>query len=161
MADLGPDKDTALDPETLAILAASIRDRELSAERKASIKARIQARLQAPAPEGTLTLRTGDGRWLPVAPGIEIKILHLDRQQKTQTSLWRLAPGAVLAEHHHRSDEECLVLEGEVHLGDHYVRAGDYHLAKAGYTHPPLETTSGALVLIRGEMHEALVGGLG
>jgi quercetin dioxygenase-like cupin family protein len=160
MADSEAESDTVLDAEMLAVLAASIGDRDLPAERKASIKARIQARIQAPAPEGTHTVRAGEGRWRSLAPGIDIKILHLDSQQKTQTSLWRLAPGAVLVEHQHRSDEECLVLEGEVHMGEYYVRAGDYHLAKAGHSHPRLETTNGALLLIRGEMHEALVSGL-
>ena len=156
MADSGPDRDSVLDAETLAALAASVRERDLSAERKDAIKSRIQSRLRASAPDGTFTVREGEGRWLPVAPGIEIKTLHVDRAQNTQTSLWRLAPGAVLVAHGHRCDEECLVLEGEVHTGDYYVRAGDFHLAKAGHRHPQLETTTGALLLIRGELREAL-----
>jgi hypothetical protein len=41
------------------------------------------------------------------------------------------------------------VIEGEVRIGDHIIRAGDLHVAAPGSHHEDFRTTTGALVLIR------------
>ena len=144
----------ALDSDTIAELALAIEPQEPSADRRDAMHARILARVRSRSPEGTVTVRAREGNWIHIAPLIEIKVLSEDRARNTQTTLWRMHSGAVLPAHEHAVDEECLVLEGEIHLGEHYVRAGDYHVALAGHRHPNLESTEGALFLIRGEYRE-------
>ena len=144
----------ALDADAISELSRAIRPEEPSTNRRDALKARILARVRAKSPDGTVTVRAHQGRWIQVAPLIELKVLNVDRESNSQTTLWRMQPGAVLPAHDHAMDEECLVLEGEVHLGDYYVRAGDYHKALAGHRHPNLETSEGALFLIRGEIRE-------
>ena len=53
----------------------------------------------------------------------------------------------------HADDEECLVLEGEVSVGDLRLRAGDFHVAARGSQHPRLESRPGALLLLSHALH--------
>lgn len=156
---IGKDTD-ALDPDTIEALARSVRSEEPPPTRRKAMHERVLGRVRARTPAGTVTVRAEEGQWVCVAPGIEIKVLNQDRTRNEQTTLWRLEPGAVLPAHDHESDEECLVLEGEIHFEDFYVRTGDFHLAKRGRRHPAIETTDGALLMIRGELHEHMAAGV-
>ena len=95
------------------------------------------------------TIRADGGDWQPYAPGIVKKPLHVDMEAGTQSFLLRLDPGAVADAHDHPADEECLVLEGELVIGDLVLRAGDYHLAPKGVPHKALEAPTGALLFVR------------
>jgi len=123
----------------------------LSLERKEKVWARILKRINVPGPEGTLTIRAGEGAWIPCGPGLEVKILYVDEQQGAQTALWRMQPGSMLPAHAHRIDEECLVLEGEIRAGDFVVRQGDFHVGFAKQSHSDIYSDNGALLLIRSE----------
>ena len=48
--------------------------------------------------------------------------------------------------HDHGFPEECLVLQGEITIGDITVCAGDYHFAAKGARHGTLTTRTGALL---------------
>ena len=48
-----------------------------------------------------------------------------------------------------RPPEECVVLEGEVWLGDVFCRAGDFHFAPAGLRHGAIRTEAGCLLYVR------------
>jgi anti-sigma factor ChrR (cupin superfamily) len=112
------------------------------------MRANVMASLSA-AP--TQVVRASEGEWKTLLPGITVKTLHVDREQGTQTSMWRLAAGARIPRHPHSKDEECLVLEGEiVHAGSRYG-PGDYLYARAGVRHTEFTTPNGALLLIRSE----------
>jgi quercetin dioxygenase-like cupin family protein len=154
MADFIGKGTDALDAAAIAELAEAIEAQTPSPARRDAMQERILTRVRAEPPPGTRTLRAREGDWIRVAPQIEIKVLNEDRARNSQTTLWRLQPGAVLPAHEHDADEECLVLEGEIHFGNYYVRAGDYHLASAGRRHPDIESSEGALFLIRGEIRE-------
>lgn len=96
-----------------------------------------------------LTVRTGAGDWQPLLEGIECKVLRED--EASMSYLLRLAPGATLPAHRHEADEECVVLEGELRIGEQLiVQAGDYHLAKAGLLHAPITSDTGAVIFLRG-----------
>ncbi len=95
------------------------------------------------------TIRAGGGAWQAYAPGIAKKPLHIDPEAGMQSFLLRLDPGAVADAHDHPADEECLVLEGELVIGDLVLRAGDYHLAPKGVPHKALEAPTGALLFVR------------
>ncbi|CAN5186422.1 hypothetical protein BH11PSE10_BH11PSE10_11930 [soil metagenome] len=49
--------------------------------------------------------------------------------------LVRFAAGAGVPDHTHALDEDCLMLEGEMFLGDTLLRPGDYQMAAAGSRH--------------------------
>lgn len=89
----------------------------------------------------------GSGGWVEVARGIEKKQLWSDG--KLTSCFFRLAPGSRLAGHLHPADEECLMLAGELFLGDVLLRAGDYQLALAGSCHGEVYTDVGALLFVR------------
>ena len=140
-----------LDTESLNAISEAIKPYPLSQERKESIRARLLDRINPP-PEGTRTVRAGEMKWYPISPLIEVKMLRQDREQKNQTVLLRLKPGAVIPGHMHAMEEECLVLEGEIKVSGHLVRQGDMHICKPGYAHPDIITETGAVLLVRTEI---------
>jgi quercetin dioxygenase-like cupin family protein len=145
-----------LDADSLKAISEAIKPRTLDKDRKAALRGRILDRIRqsAPAPEGTLTIRADEREWHAIAPLVEIKVLYRDEAQNVQTTLWRVRPGARVEAHSHTLVEECLVLEGEIKVGDHYVRQGDMHIALPGHIHPPIESPTGALLLLRSEIRE-------
>lgn len=145
------DNEDSLSPAVVGLLAESMTGPSLAPARKEAVWSRILQSIHAPAPAGTLTVRAGEGEWIPCLPGVDIKILHVDVQQNTQTALWRMQPGAILPAHDHHLDEECLVLEGEIRSGDFVVRQGDFHIGLAGQPHTDILSDTGALLLIRSE----------
>jgi quercetin dioxygenase-like cupin family protein len=97
------------------------------------------------------TVRAAEDGWAPVAPGMECKVLW--RAGTVGAFLLRCAPGAALPPHAHAVDEECLVLEGTLRIGDELLlQPGDFHLARAGTVHGLCSTETGCLVYLRGEL---------
>ena len=78
--------------------------------------------------------------------------LRVDRATRTQTSLWRLEPGATIPPHDHSGEEECLVLEGSVDFEGRLYGAGDYLLAPPGLHHTEFVSPDGAVLMIRSEL---------
>ena len=72
-------------------------------------------------------------RWVSTSPGVEV--MKLCGDQQVVTMLVRFAVGASVADHRHSIDEDCLVLQGEMFLGDVLLRQSDYQLAPAGGSH--------------------------
>lgn len=146
MADLRDDP--AMPPELAARIAAELAPVELSAHRREALRVELLARCAAPT---TAVLRADEGEWVPTFAGIRVKTLRFDPVARTQTTLWRIEPGARVPRHPHSQAEECLVLEGSIlHQGTEY-RAGDFLLAPPGSRHAPFDSPGGALLLIRGE----------
>ncbi|MBM3646715.1 MAG: hypothetical protein FJX11_02880 [Alphaproteobacteria bacterium] len=98
---------------------------------------------------GGVNVRAADGEWIEIAPGAATKKLFVDRTAGRWSFLLRLAPGAVVPRHVHKGFEECMVVSGDMALGDTVFFAGDYHLARPDTTHPPLTSRGGGLVFIR------------
>lgn len=96
---------------------------------------------------GTLTRRAGTGVWTEMSPGVTYSVLFEDPVAKRRSLLVRALPGSIYNSHSHdEGHEECLVLEGDLIIGDLKLVAGDYHLAAKGTTHPPATTRSGCLL---------------
>lgn len=111
--------------------------------------ATVMQRIAMPAMQVT---RKNQGEWRDLFPGVSIKILREDLNEDSQTTLWRLQPGASVPKHQHSQNEECLVLEGSiVHAGTEYF-VGDYLLSPTGMPHDHFTAPNGALFLIRGEI---------
>ncbi len=116
------------------------------------VRLRLRERVLAAAADGTEVVRADEGTWHTVLPGVEIRCLRRDAGAKTQTCEWRLAPGASIPAHAHHMEEECMVLQGEIHHGGEIYRSGDYLLARAGTRQHNVHSPRGALLLIRGDI---------
>ena len=105
--------------------------------------------LGALPPPGTRTVRAGSVAWIELTPGVTINLLRIDPETDNMTAYIRMRPGAVYPAHGHPQNEECLVLEGEIFIGSHCMRAGDMHVASSGTEHAMVTSPRGALMLVR------------
>jgi quercetin dioxygenase-like cupin family protein len=142
--------DSELDSDWMESLTQAMAPIEPSAARKAVMRDRILKRVAAekvtPA-QSHLTVHLSNEGWVDVMPLIKMKTLFESDDGKGV--LFRFQPGARLPAHEHSTDEECVVLEGELRIGDEIVRSGDFHLARRGIPHGDLTSPSGALFYIR------------
>lgn len=126
--------------------------------RSTSVWDAIEAALDADGPPATVTVRAREGEWRTLMPGLEIKLLLVDRQAGFQSFLPRLAPGCQLPAHDHHTLEECLLLEGDMLIGDRAYGVGDYHAALPGSRHEHISTRNGGVVFLRGQLRPELCG---
>lgn len=125
---------------------------------RASVWEAIEAAIDAQSPPNTVTVRAQEGEWRTLAPGVETKVLLVDQEAGFQSFLLRLGPGCQLPAHDHVALEECLLLEGDMTIGDRHYTAGDYHAALPGSRHATLSSRHGGLVYIRSELRPELCG---
>jgi quercetin dioxygenase-like cupin family protein len=108
-----------------------------------------------PLPPGYFVQRRDEGVWTDLSPGVRKRLLFRDPVRQTQSFLVRMDAGATFAEHPHPSDEECYVIEGDLHTLGRVLRAGDYLRAPSGSTHDVTRTENGCLLLITSALAEA------
>ena len=92
--------------------------------------------------------------WTTVAEGVTMRMLYLDRTLRRFAALLQLSPGVRYAAHRHPGPEDCLVLEGDLRLGDQVLGPGDYQHAQAGTWHDEQWTETGCVCLITGAMEQ-------
>jgi hypothetical protein len=95
-------------------------------------------------------------KWVGSAPGVNVMPLCGDAT--VVSMLVRFDPGGAVADHHHALDEDCLVLAGEMFLGDILLRALDYQLAPAGGTHFGEMSDVGVTFFFHGALDPVLLG---
>lgn len=127
--------------------------------RTQALRARILERAAADRRQAAhLTIHGSEGEWIRLLPGVHIKVLR--EGEENRSYLLRMAPGTRLPAHQHSADEECMVLEGEVWLGEVHAHAGDYHLARRGVPHGEVRSDTGCLLFLRGQKtYDRLAGG--
>lgn len=146
--------ENSLKQELTHLIVDSVQPCELDAVQEQKMLDRVlhlvhQDTRQAGQQYLTVRGRQEDG-WLSIAPKCDIKMLR--REGLSSSFLLRVHPGGKLPEHIHEADEECLVLDGSLLLGEGIMlRAGDYHLAPKGLPHGPAVTKTGALIYIRSD----------
>jgi anti-sigma factor ChrR (cupin superfamily) len=146
------EQDAILDADLTESMTDAIAPVELSAEQRDRMRTRILNRASAGPPVQMTTLRNGEGAWEDLAPGIRLRTLHLDISSNTRSFLLRMEPGSQVPVHSHTQEEQCLVIEGEVKIGEHTIRSGDWHVASPGTTHEDFRTQTGCLLFIRAEI---------
>ena len=100
-------------------------------------------------------VRADQRQWRALAPGIDWLPLHRAPDQGWHTFLIRFAPGARLPPHRHAFPEECILLEGDLRIGDDRFGVGDYVIAPAGSRHPRVVSDGGAIAYLRAAIDEA------
>lgn len=139
---------SALDADIVDVLNDAVSPTPVDQALLARVKRRVLARIAESQAAEHLTVRAEDGRWQPYGPGLSLKVLH--EADGVMSYLLRLAPGAVLPPHRHPLDEECVVLEGALRIGDLEVGAGGFHLGRKDVLHMPIVSEHGALIFLRG-----------
>jgi hypothetical protein len=97
---------------------------------------------------GLVSIRAGEGTWQPVAPGIDRKMLYVDRAADAITYLLRMTPGSVLPRHEHGGVEQCLIVSGSLSVGAETFGPGDFQWLEAHSVHAPIHSGEGCTVLI-------------
>ena len=104
---------------------------------------------------GIQFLKAGQGKWSPTPyAGVTYKLLHVDKAAQTSTVFLRLQPGAKYPSHRHKAVEHCLVVEGDVRLGELSLTAGDYERADGNTDHGTITTDNGCTLLIMASLHD-------
>lgn len=154
-----PDTDNGAEPTTLDADIVDLLNGSVTATTQgdalsiARVKRRVLARIAEDQRGQHVTVRAADGQWQPFGPGLSLKVLH--ENDGIMSYLVRLAPGAKLPAHRHPIDEECVVLEGSLRIGELEVGAGGFHLGKQDVLHMPIVSEHGALIFLRGAAPEA------
>jgi quercetin dioxygenase-like cupin family protein len=99
----------------------------------------------------------GARRWRPNFPGVDV--MPLWGSSTITSMLVRFAPGASVPDHRHDVHEDCLMLEGEMFLGDILLRAGDYQLAPAAGGHFSEMSERGGTFFFHGAIDPVLIPG--
>ncbi len=142
--------------DDMAFLASAIAPLAPPPDVEARILQRVMGRI-AEAPAATqdadttppaLTLRVGDGLWVPMAPAVDFKLLHEEGDQVSM--LVRMQAGACMPPHDHAGTEECYVISGDIWLSGVHLLAGDFQLADQRMSHHDIRSDTGCLLHIRG-----------
>lgn len=94
------------------------------------------------------SLRADEGRWTETSQGVFEKHLFADERRGTVTTLIKMMPGIELPSHRHVGLEECLVIQGDFHVGSEEFGPGDYRRAMAGTIDQSPFSINGTLLLI-------------
>ena len=147
-----------LDNDVLEMLIAAEEPTLLSSKATARMRNNLMQRVQrekAAELSGFLTVRGNQEEgWIEALPGAKVKILQGDITVPNSllSYLVQLDPGFSMEGHHHPFDEETLMLEGDLQLGDLHLSAGDFHFAPAGVLHGNVHTNQGCLAYMRGAL---------
>ncbi len=133
-------------------MAEAVREAPLDPMTQRFMKSRLMTRVRdLERGAVTHTIRPEGGEWEKFSPRIKMKVLRREADGRSMSYLLKLEPGAFLVPHKHHIDEECVVLEGMVTIGEELVGPGTYHLAPRGMIHAPIRSENGAVLFIRGK----------
>jgi anti-sigma factor ChrR (cupin superfamily) len=111
-----------------------------------------------PEAAGLFTRRAGEGPWEETGvAGVRVRRLFVDRSRNEMTMLVRMEAGSAYPRHVHDGPEQCLVLEGDLHVGDLVLQPGDYQRAAPGSLHGVQSTEGGCLLLIMSSLSDEMV----
>lgn len=138
----------ALDDDILQALGANQAPDPDSTGAVDRVRTRLMQRIAADSTQHHVFIAPGEGRWHRLLPGIERKVLQ--ESDGVMSYLLRFAPGAVLPAHRHPVDEECIVIEGTLRIGDRLLPAGSFHMVRAHVLDADSSSDGGALIYLRG-----------
>lgn len=144
-----PEDITAIGDALAAAIAQNVEPRRmLDAADRRRLFDRIGAGLGFGNQHRYLPARDGD--WRVLAERVYLKVLQRDDETGIATYLVRYSPGTQFPVHPQRTTEECLLVAGDLRIGDTEMKPGDLQIAVPGIEHGPLVSQGGALVFVRG-----------
>lgn len=102
----------------------------------------------------SITVPASADGWEALRPGVTLKPLFGAGERVSM--LARLDKGGSVPAHAHACAEECLMLEGDMFLGDVLLLEGEYQWAPAGSNHELLHSDAGCVLFIHGTVDPAL-----
>jgi len=146
-----------LDNDVLEMLAEAHEPLPLSLEATNRMRANVMQKIRdkkALDEKKLVVVHGGDDDWIDALPGAKVKILNGDitAPDSLLSYLVKLEPGFKMKGHDHPFDEETLMLEGDLTLGDISLSAGDFHFAAMGSTHGDVSTVKGCVAFMRGAL---------
>ena len=156
-------KSKTLDNDILEMLAEAHEPAELDDATVLRMRNNLLSKIKSPqskttngtVAEGFDVVAASDTEgWVEAFPGGSFKVLHGDITipNSLLSYLIKLEPGFKMEGHGHPFDEETLMLEGDLTLGDIQLNAGDFHFAAAGVTHGNVSTKNGCIAFMRGAL---------
>ena len=151
-------KNNVLDDDILEMLAEAHEPVDIDDDVVVRMRSNLMQKIGQEKAKNALGFTTTHGAdeegWIEAFPGGSFKVLHGDASipNSLLSYLIRLEPGFKMEGHGHPFDEETLMLEGDLTLGDIKLNAGDYHFAPAGVTHGNVSTTNGCVAYMRGAL---------
>ena len=118
-------------------------------------RCRLYLRSHADGPFRSAAATGPDPSWQPLRDGVEICPLHAEGA--AISLLARFATGASVPAHVHGIAEECLMVEGELFLGDLLLPEGGFQAAPAGSRHGALFADSPCLLFFHGAIDDAAI----
>lgn len=109
------------------------------------------------APRRARFVRHDETDWQFSAPGVAKKVLRSDDETGEQALLLRFEPGATYPLHNHPGREEIYMLEGDLRVGGHDMRPGDYLYTPPEGKHD-VSTMNGCIVFLTLAKPIALLG---
>jgi hypothetical protein len=157
MAELGSPTLTAQDYQLIGLSNPWSADAELSSSQGALLYWRSSKAGSAANEFGQTVashrVSAGAQGWEPLRQGVNIKPLHMVGERISM--LVRFEPGATVPAHPHGLGEECLMLEGDLFLGDVLLREGEFQFAPAGSGHGAPYSDVGCLLFFCGAIDPA------
>ncbi len=141
-----------IEAELMQALCAAQASEPIDAVLAQRIKHRVLTRI-AQADDPHRTEPQGNEGWQRFAAGLRIKVLN--EADGVMSYLLEFEAGAQLAAHRHPLDEECVVLQGSLRIGDTLeLSAGAFHLARRDTLHAAITSDGGATIFLRGATPE-------
>lgn len=118
-------------------------------------RCRLYLRSHADGPFSAAPPTPAPPAWQPLREGVEICPLHAEGP--AISLLARFAAGASVPAHEHGIAEECLMVEGELFLGDLLLPEGGFQAAPAGSQHGDLFADAPCLLFFHGAIDAAAI----
>lgn len=135
--------------QRLAPLAGALENQVPRPEVWQNIKKRM-GKENTSLPKGIEAVYRDDGHWRPVNDKVDVKSLFIDAEQGSESYLLRFQPEGIIDQHHHGDwNDECIVMEGTVIVGETRFGPGDFHVATRGAVHPRLYSPTGGILFVR------------
>ena len=145
----------SLDPDTAAALVAAQRATPATGDDAAveRVRSKLMQRIAADSLAHHTFVPAGEGRWHSFGAGIQRKVLQ--ESDGVMSYLLKFAPGAVLPAHRHPMDEECVVLEGTLRVGDRLLPPGSFHAVRKEVLDCDSTSDEGCVIYLRGASPKA------
>ncbi|PPS41012.1 cupin domain-containing protein [Chroococcidiopsis sp. TS-821] len=104
-----------------------------------------------------LTQQASRVTWQPYSlPGVIVGTLHIDTNRREIACFLRAEAGVQFPYHSHAGNEEIVVLEGDLIIGDRVYRTGECILSHRGSAHKP-KTSGGCLLFLRTSLDDRIL----